>query len=45
MILPLTYYGNPILRKKGSRIEKITPEIEKLIEDMVDTMNENRGIC
>jgi len=44
MILPLAYYGNPILRKKGSRIEKITPEIEKLIEDMVDTMNENRGI-
>ena len=44
MILPLAYYGDPILRRKGSRIEKITPEIEKLIEDMFDTMSENRGI-
>tara|TARA_B100001123_G_scaffold80492_1_gene91497 strand:- start:4385 stop:4960 length:576 start_codon:yes stop_codon:yes gene_type:complete len=44
MILPLAYYGNPILRKKGDQIKSITPEIEKLIEDMVDTMNENRGI-
>lgn len=44
MILPLAYYGNPILRKKGSQIKSITPKIGKLIEDMVDTMNENRGI-
>ena len=44
MILPLAYYGNPILRKKGNRIETITLEIEQLIEDMVDTMTENRGI-
>jgi len=25
MILPITKYGHPVLRKKGDRIETITP--------------------
>ena len=44
MILEITKYGNPVLRQKGARIEKITPEIKKLIADMFETMRANHGI-
>jgi len=44
MVLPLTYYGNPVLRQKGETIENTTPELTQLIEDMFDTMKEYRGI-
>lgn len=44
MILEVTKYGNPVLRKKGARIERITPEIKKLIADMFETMHANRGV-
>jgi peptide deformylase len=44
MILEITKYGNPILRQKGARIEKITPEIKKIISDMFETMNERHGV-
>src|SRR5262249_16239479 len=44
MILPIVKYGSPVLRQKGARIEKITPEIEQLIKDMFETMHENHGI-
>ena len=38
MILPVVKYGHPALRQKGARIEKITPAIRQLIEDMLETM-------
>lgn len=44
MVLPLAYYGNPVLRAKGTEVEAVTQEIELLIEDMLDTMKEHRGI-
>jgi peptide deformylase len=44
MILPVTQYGNPVLRQKGPRIEKITPAIKQLIADMFETMRENHGV-
>src|SRR5688572_21123533 len=44
MKLPVVKYGHPILRQKGTRIEKITPEIEKLIADMFDTMYDAQGV-
>ena len=44
MILEVTKYGNPVLRQKGATIEKITPEIKKLIDDMFETMHENHGV-
>ena len=44
MILEIVKYGNPVLRKKGERIEQITPEIKKLIADMFETMEENHGV-
>ena len=44
MILEIKKYGDPILRQKGATIEKITPEIKKLIADMFETMNANHGV-
>lgn len=44
MILPVVTYGNPVLRAKGARVETITPEIEELIADMIETMYSARGI-
>lgn len=44
MKLPVVQYGHPVLRQKGARIEKITPEIEQLIADMFDTMYHAKGV-
>lgn len=44
MILPVVKYGNPVLRQKGVRIETVTDEIDKLIDDMFETMRSARGI-
>jgi len=38
MKLPVRYFGHPDLRKKAQVVEKITPEIIKIAEDMVETM-------
>jgi peptide deformylase len=42
--LEIRKYGDPILRQKGVRVEKITPEIKKLVADMFDTMYDARGV-
>ena len=44
MILEIIKYGHPILRQKGAAIERITPEIKKLIADMFETMHERHGV-
>jgi len=44
MILEVVKYGHPALRQKGSRVEKITPEIHKLIADMFETMLAAKGV-
>ena len=44
MILPIVKYGHPVLRKKGARIEEITPAIAQLIDDMFETMHAAAGI-
>jgi peptide deformylase len=44
MILPIVKYGHPALRKKGARIEQISPAIRKLIDDMFETMQAAQGV-
>lgn len=43
MRLPLAYFGNPVLRKKGLPIEEITDEIRQLVHDMIETMEVENG--
>ena len=44
MILEVVKYGHPTLRQKGARVEKITPDLQKLIEDMFETMHAAKGV-
>ncbi|MBI3500811.1 MAG: peptide deformylase [Bacteroidetes bacterium] len=44
MILPILAYGDPILRKPGTDIDKNYPDLQKLIADMFDTMNNAKGV-
>ncbi|HEY3861728.1 MAG TPA: peptide deformylase [Verrucomicrobiae bacterium] len=44
MILEIVKYGHPALRQKGARVEKITPEIQKLAADMFETMYAFKGV-
>ena len=44
MILTVIKYGHPTLRQKGAPVEKITPEIKRLIADMFETMHDRHGV-
>ena len=44
MRLPIVQYGNPILRAKGKRIDKIDNHIRELAANMLDTMHDARGV-
>jgi len=44
MILPIVAYGNPVLRKVGKEITPGYPGLDKLIEDMWETMYNSRGV-
>ncbi len=44
MVLTVVKYGDPVLRKKGAKIEAITPEISQLIADMFETMKVAHGV-
>jgi len=44
MILPVVKYGHPVLRQKGARVEKFTPDISQLVADMFETMYASNGL-
>ncbi|MGQ1784690.1 MULTISPECIES: peptide deformylase [unclassified Saccharicrinis] len=44
MILPVTVYGHPVLRKVADEIDEDYEGLEKLIEDMWQTMHHSDGI-
>ncbi len=37
-------YGDPILREKAQSVAEVTPETQKLIKEMAETMYENEGL-
>lgn len=43
-LLPLAYYGEPILHKKAEEVSEITPDVKQLIEEMIETMDVADGI-
>ena len=44
MIREIVIYGDPVLRKKGKQINKITEDIRTLAQDMIETMQEAHGV-
>jgi peptide deformylase len=43
-LLPLAYYGDPILRKKADPVVDISKDLEKLVEEMIETMDSCNGM-
>lgn len=43
-ILDIVIVDHPVLRKKAKRVDKITPEIRRLIDDMIETMRDAPGV-
>ncbi|MCC5843824.1 MAG: peptide deformylase [Verrucomicrobia bacterium] len=44
MILPLSYYGQPVLRKPAEPVTIFDDNLRKLADDMIDTMHAESGI-
>ncbi len=44
MILPIVAYGDPVLRKRGTDIEKDYPDLNKLVDSMFETMENANGV-
>jgi len=44
MVLPIVAYGNPVLRKVGKDITPDYPQLNKLIDDMWETMYNSKGV-
>ena len=44
MILPITAYGDPVLRKKGADIDRDHPGLQELIQNMFETMYNAQGV-
>jgi len=44
MILPIVAYGHPVLRKVAQDIDEHYPNLDKLIEDMWETMYASNGV-
>ncbi|MCW5515953.1 peptide deformylase [Muriicola sp. Z0-33] len=44
MILPILAYGDPVLRKKASEIQKDYPNLKELVANMFETMYKASGV-
>ena len=43
-LLDIHVLGDPVLRQETERVEAITPELRRLVDDMFDTMHAAKGI-
>ena len=44
MIYPIVAYGDPVLKAQAQDLPQGSPELNKLIEDMYDTMYNAHGV-
>lgn len=44
MIFPIVAYGDPVLKKRAEDIDKKYPDLDKLIDDMYETMYASNGV-
>jgi peptide deformylase len=44
MILPIVAYGHPVLRKRAQEVDENYPGLDKLLEDMWETMYASNGV-
>ena len=43
-ILPIRIAGDPVLREKAKKVKRIDASLQKLIDDMIDTMHAAPGV-
>ena len=43
-VLKVRKYGDPVLRRRAAPVAEVTPEIRRMVEDMIETMFEEVGI-
>jgi peptide deformylase len=43
-VLSVRKYGDPVLRRRAKPVEAVTPEVKRIIADMVDTMYDEVGL-
>ena len=43
-ILNMRLLPDPILRKQAKKVAKVTPQLKKLVENMVETMHDQKGV-
>ena len=43
-VLKVRRYGDPVLRRRATAVETMTPETRRLADDMIDTMYDEVGI-
>ena len=43
-VLKVRRYGDPVLRAKAKPVNEVTPEIRRIVDDMIETMYEEVGI-
>ena len=43
-VLPIVGYSHPVLRQKAKRVGNIDGSVQRLIDDMVETMHEVEGV-
>jgi len=44
MVLKVRRYGDPVLRRRATAVETVTPDVRRLADDMIDTMYDEVGI-
>ncbi len=44
MILPIRIFGDPVLREQTETVTSDSPELQKLIDDMIETMHGAEGV-
>lgn len=44
MILEITQYGNPVLRKKCRKVTEVTDELRQFAKDLIETMIQAQGV-
>jgi peptide deformylase len=43
-LLEVRLYGDPMLRRKAAHVREVTPEVRRIIADMIETMYHQAGI-
>lgn len=44
MVREIRKIGDPVLRRKAKKVEKVTRDVQKLVDDMVETMHAAHGL-